>query len=146
MPVAELVAGAVTAASGAARERDVRVRIDVRGVAADGGPPAVRADAAWLTRALANVLDNAVRYAPRGGVVDVDAWPGPTGGMVAIRVSDAGPGMPPAVAARAFERFFRADPARAKGNSGLGLAIAREIVEAHGGAIELSSTEGRGRW
>lgn len=152
VPVADLVAGAVSATAGLARERGVAVAVTIGD--GGGGPGGaglkVRADAAWFTRALANVLDNALRFAPPGSAVVVTAAPEPapsgdgSDGTVTIRVADRGPGMPPEVAARAFERFFRADPARAGGNSGLGLAIAREIVEAHGGTIALDTAEGAG--
>ncbi len=150
VPLADIVGGAVAATAGAAQSRGVAVDV---ALPADGGPDGepirVRADALWLIRAVANVLDNAVRYAPPGSAVTIRAEGqarrrGGDARGVALRVADGGPGMPPTVAARAFERFFRADPARAGGNSGLGLAIAREIVEAHHGAIELDTAEGRG--
>ncbi|HEU0168787.1 MAG TPA: HAMP domain-containing sensor histidine kinase, partial [Chloroflexota bacterium] len=66
--------------------------------------------------------------------------------MVELRVADHGPGIPPQVAAKIFERFFRADPARgrAQGSSGLGLSIVAAIVEAHGGSIEVQPTPGGG--
>jgi two-component system OmpR family sensor kinase len=68
------------------------------------------------------------------------------GPAVRLVVADAGPGMPPEVAARAFERFARADASRSRssGGAGLGLAIVRAIVTAHGGAIALEAVEGRG--
>jgi signal transduction histidine kinase len=146
--VTDLVDGAVAANAGTARARNVAVHVDVRG--GDDRPLAVRADGAWLSRALSNVLDNALRYAPRGSTVRISAaresaaHTEPAARRVAISITDAGPGMPPEVAARAFERFFRADPSRAAGNSGLGLAIAREIVEAHGGSIAIETSVGHG--
>lgn len=150
--VADLVAGAASASAGLARERgvSVAVTIDDGGRAPGGAGLVVRADAPWVIRALANILDNALRFAPPGSTVAVSAAADPRrrgdgpDGTVTIRIADQGPGMPPEVAARAFERFFRADPARAGGNSGLGLAIAREIIEAHGGTIALDTAEGAG--
>lgn len=154
VPIVDLLDGAIAANAGTARARNVTVDVDVRqggdGRAAGERSLAVRADGAWLSRALANVLDNALRYAPRGSTVRITAFgepvprAEPTGRFVAIAITDSGPGMPAEVAARAFERFFRADPARAAGNSGLGLAIAREIVEAHGGTIAMETSIGAG--
>jgi two-component system OmpR family sensor kinase len=67
---------------------------------------------------------------------------GNDGGGVVIEVADGGPGMPPEIAAHAFERFYRGDPARSRnrGGSGLGLAIVDSIVGAHGGTVELESS------
>lgn len=105
--------------------------------------PTVTGDAARLEQVVANVLDNALKYTPRGGRVTLRA--GTAAGGVAVSVSDSGPGIPAEEQARVFERFFRGDRARAgDGGSGLGLAIAREIVEAHGGRIEVASAPGEG--
>jgi two-component system OmpR family sensor kinase len=67
-------------------------------------------------------------------------------GMAMVEVADAGPGVPPEVMGRLFERFFRADPSRsrASGGSGLGLSIVAAIAEAHGGRVEVESPEGGG--
>jgi len=103
---------------------------------------AVSADQAWLRRAITNIADNAVRFSPEGGTVRllVDASaPG-----VKIEVIDSGPGIPAADIERVFERFYRGDSARSAGNSGLGLSIAKEIVEAHGGTIEVAGGQGGG--
>jgi signal transduction histidine kinase len=96
-------------------------------------------DADLLGRVLLNLLDNAIKYSPDGGTVDVTM--ARSDGRVAITVADAGPGIPPEAQGQVFERFFRADPARARGDAnsgaGLGLAIARRISELHGGALDL---------
>jgi signal transduction histidine kinase len=85
---------------------------------------------------VANLLDNAMRYSPEGGVVDVRARE--AGGEVIIEVGDSGPGIPPAEAARVFERFHRVDTARAHdGGTGFGLAIVRWIVDLHGGSVKV---------
>jgi signal transduction histidine kinase len=90
-----------------------------------------------LHQVVANLIDNAVRHSPPRGQVLV-AGDAADGG-IAITVADQGPGIPPAEAARVFERFYRVDPARsaADGGTGLGLAIARGIVELHGGSIAV---------
>jgi len=95
----------------------------------------VRGDEALLRRVLMNLLHNAIVYTPIGGRVHVgiDA----TTDAVEVRVSDSGPGIPAADQLRVFERFVRVDPARAGGGAGLGLAIARWIVETHGGSLRL---------
>ena len=80
-----------------------------------------------LARAVGNLLDNAAKYGPPGGVVEV----GVRGGEVAVR--DHGPGVPGAEAPFVFDRFFRGDGARGRTGSGLGLAIVRQVAESHGG-------------
>ena len=85
----------------------------------------MQGDAVALGRALLNLVDNAVRYTPAGGKVEISATP--TDGWVEISVQDSGPGIAPADAGRVFEPFVRLDAARAEepAGSGLGLAIAR---------------------
>jgi signal transduction histidine kinase len=95
---------------------------------ADGDPERVH-------QVVANLLENAVRHSPTGGRVEVRARP--DRGRVVIEVLDEGPGIPEEEASRVFERFYRADTARSSshGGAGLGLAIARWIVDLHGGDI-----------
>ncbi|GHH68673.1 hypothetical protein GCM10017673_18140 [Streptosporangium violaceochromogenes] len=102
----------------------------------------VRADPDLLAQVLANLLDNAVRHSPAGGVVVLSA--ARAGAGVRLRVTDRGPGIPPEDRARAFERFSRLDAGRAAddGGAGLGLAIAKEIVELHGGSIRVEDGTG----
>jgi two-component system, OmpR family, sensor histidine kinase BaeS len=136
LDLAELVDGAVEATGPVARRRAVHVRADL-----DGGV-AVIGDARALDRVLRNLLDNAIRHAPEGTSVEVRVR-GDAGGCT-VTVRDEGPGFPPGFAARAFDRFARADASRtrAAGGAGLGLAIARELLEAHGGSIWLGGAEG----
>ena len=91
-------------------------------------------------------MDNALRYTPEGGEVRISASPDPSGAMAQIVVSDTGPGITPQDQAHIFDRFYRADPSRARsnGNTGLGLAIASAIVQAHGGSIGVQSEPGMG--
>jgi two-component system, OmpR family, sensor kinase len=88
------------------------------------------------------LLDNAVKYTPEGGEVMVRVREGD--GQVELEVSDTGVGIPDAQLPLIFERFYRADPSRTTGGAGLGLSIARQIAEAHGGTIEASSKPGEG--
>lgn len=117
----------------------VRLTVDVRpiGLRADGDPERIH-------EVVANLLENAVRHSPRGGEVTVRAHADPE--RVWIEVADQGPGIPEREASRVFERFYRADAARAPrdGGTGLGLAIAKWIVDAHGGEIRVERNETRG--
>jgi signal transduction histidine kinase len=106
--------------------------------------PAVDADRERVHQVLYNLLDNAVRFTPSGGAVTVSAQR--HNGSVEVRVADTGVGIPPEHLPRLFERFYRADPARSRedGGTGIGLAIARSVVEAHGGHIRAESELGKG--
>jgi signal transduction histidine kinase len=88
------------------------------------------------------LLDNAVKYTPEGGKVTVRVREGD--GQVELEVSDTGVGIPAVEVPLIFERFYRADLSRTTGGAGLGLSIARQIAEAHGGTIEVSSEPGEG--
>jgi two-component system sensor histidine kinase ResE len=88
------------------------------------------------------LLDNSVKYTPEGGSVTVGVEE--HDGSVALTVTDTGIGIPEDQLPLVFERFFRADAARAEDGVGLGLSIARQIAEAHGGTIEVRSTVGAG--
>lgn len=102
-------------------------------------------DAPILKRALINLLDNAIKYSPHSTQIDIEVRRG-AAGYALIEVRDQGCGIPAQHRDRVFERFYRADVGRgrAAGGVGLGLAIADRAVRAHGGWIELESTEGQG--
>lgn len=105
--------------------------------------PLVWADGEALRRVVAILVDNALKYSIAGGAVNVRL--GSDGESALIEVSDRGPGIAPEHLPHVFERFYRADPARtAGGGSGLGLAIAKTIVDAHRGAIDISSSASLG--
>jgi signal transduction histidine kinase/CHASE3 domain sensor protein len=107
-------------------------------------PLETEGDPSRLKQVLANLLSNAIKYSPDGGEIGVEGWSGD--GVVGIAVRDAGLGIPTAQQERVFERFYRAPGAteRAIGGTGLGLALSREIVEAHAGRMGFESVEGQG--
>jgi two-component system OmpR family sensor kinase/two-component system sensor histidine kinase BaeS len=113
-------------------------------VAMADGLPLVTVDPDRLTQVLNNLLANALRHTPAQGRVMVDAMHDPSGVRVSIR--DTGPGIYVADLPHVFDRFWRADESRSResGNSGLGLAIARQYVEAMGGKIGVTSEMGAG--
>ena len=102
------------------------------------------ADPSRLKQVLANLLSNAIKYSPDGGEIGVEGWV--RNGVVGVAVSDPGLGIPSGQQERVFERFYRAPGVtdRAIGGTGLGLALSREIVEAHDGTIGFESVEGQG--
>ena len=127
-----------------ARARDQDVRLEH---AVPAGLPTVEADPARLQRVLRNLVDNALQHTPSGGAVRVEAAAGGDAALVTVR--DTGPGLPPGDLERVFDRFYRGARARSRSGrpddagrptgAGLGLAIARGLVQAHGGRIWAES-------
>ena len=134
IPVGDLLAEAVAAHQVDAEAKGITLIGE-----ADAALPPVDGDAARLRRVLGNLVANAMAHTPAGGAVRLAAER--AGAMVAVSVSDTGEGMDPALAERAFDRFVKAPGSR---GSGLGLSIARDIVEAHGGEVRLESAPGQG--
>ncbi len=137
---AALVTRATQAAEPAYAAKDVALQASV-----DHGLPPVGVDPDRIGEVLANLLGNALRHTPPGGLVEITAQG--RGDELELSVTDTGEGIPPELLERVFERFFRVDPARTRnsgGGSGLGLTISRAIVEAHGGRVWADSA-GHGR-
>ncbi|MEO8230230.1 MAG: ATP-binding protein [Chloroflexota bacterium] len=119
-----------------------RQGVDLRTEVPETVPP-IRGAEDRLGQVLVNLLHNAVKFSPDGGIVTVRVRPSVAD--VVVSVEDHGIGIARADQARIFERFYKADKARRRGGgTGLGLAIARRVVEAHGGRINVASEEGRG--
>jgi heavy metal sensor kinase len=114
------------------------------GLTVAGDRVTVRGDRERLRQVIDNLIDNAIRFSPPGGVVEVAV--GQANGEASMRVTDHGPGVPATDRERIFERFERRDSARSRdgGGAGLGLAICREIVHAHGGRVWVQDGESKG--
>ena len=109
----------------------------------DGAGVTLEVDRLRLLQVAGNLIDNAIRFSPRGGTVRISVWRATS--EAGLRVADAGPGVPIDARERIFERFNRQDPARERGGgAGLGLAISREIVHAHAGRINVEDAEPTG--
>jgi two-component system sensor histidine kinase KdpD len=104
--------------------------------------PLVRFDAPLLERVLCNVLENAAKYTPPASTVVVDAQA--HGDWIELRVTDDGPGLPPGREEAIFEKFTRGERESSTPGVGLGLAICRAIVDAHGGRIRAEQAAGHG--
>jgi two-component system, OmpR family, sensor kinase len=125
--------------------RDAKAVDPGRVITADAAAPVVvRGDEDRLRQVIANVVGNAIVHTPPGTPIELRVAAADGGASVAV--TDHGPGMPPEVAARVTQRFYRADPARARnrGGSGLGMSIADAAVSAHGGSIGVDSVLGQG--
>jgi heavy metal sensor kinase len=107
-------------------------------------PAMMDGDSSRLRQMVRNLLDNAIKYTPAGGKVSIEL--AQSNGNFELRVSDNGIGIPRDDLPRIFDRFYRADKARtrAEGGSGLGLSIVKQVVEAHGGNVKVSSEVGAG--
>jgi two-component system sensor histidine kinase BaeS len=113
---------------------------DVRLVIEPAPTPPVKADARRLEQALANIVDNALRHTPRGGTVSMRS--SANNGHIELAVHNTGSYIAPEILPRVFERFYQVDPvrSRANGNTGLGMAITKEIIDAHGGTVTVASS------
>jgi signal transduction histidine kinase len=120
-----------------AEEAGIELEMDVPAL------PPVLGDEDRLTQVFTNLLDNAIKHTPSGGKVKVIAK-GVNQKNVKVAVTDTGSGIPPEDLPRIFERFYQVDKSRAGSGVGLGLAIAKEIIEAHGGSISVESVVGLG--
>jgi signal transduction histidine kinase len=124
-----------------ARKKDITLQWKRFGKAAQY---TVRGDETQLTSMFTNLVDNAVKYTPPGGRVEVIG--GFEGSEIVIRIADTGIGIPEGKLSRIFERFYRVDKARSKatGGTGLGLSIVRHVAQNHGGRVAVKSTPGEG--
>jgi two-component system heavy metal sensor histidine kinase CusS len=109
----------------------------------DQGTLEICGDGARLRQVFYNLIDNAIKYTPEGGLIEIRV--DQSGERVRVIVKDSGSGIPPEHLPRVFDRFYRVDKARSReqGGTGLGLTIARSIVVAHGGTVELTSVTGQ---
>ncbi|MFO7172244.1 MAG: HAMP domain-containing sensor histidine kinase [Bacillota bacterium] len=131
--------------------RATRPRVEAAGLRLEVRLPPAEADL-WITgdqdrldQVLYNLVENGIRYSPPGGTIRLELVPRPEAGAVEVAVADAGPGIPPEEQDRIWERFYQGRDRQGRGGgAGLGLAIVRSIVEAHGGRVGVESTPGRG--
>jgi two-component system sensor histidine kinase BaeS len=137
--VVELTRQVVSAHRAGADEAGVRLVADV-----EPGPAMVNVDPERLRQALGNLVSNAVRFTPDGGLVTVSVRADDS--SVVIAVTDNGPGIPREHLPRLFDRFYRVEGSRSRetGGSGLGLSITKHLVEAHQGSVTVESVEGEG--
>ena len=135
-PVASLVDESIELFQFVAEEKQIMVTANI--------PPGLQviADRNRLRQVLVNLLDNAIKYTPRGGHVEISAQT--HGNEVVVTVKDTGAGIPAEEIPRIWERLYRGDKSRSQRGLGLGLSLVRAIVNAHGGRIELQSDVGKG--
>lgn len=126
-----------------AQQANVTLNLD-----AEAALPQVVGNEDQLRRVLYNLVENAIKYTPAGGCVEILLRPGPKENTVRFLVRDTGPGIAPEHLSHVFERFYRAETSQSRPGtvrgSGLGLAIAKSIIESHGGEIGVSSQLGKG--
>ncbi len=108
--------------------------------------PLVMADHRVVSRAVTNLLQNAINYTPSGGEITLKAESAPSGGVgyVVVSVTDTGPGIMPEERGKIFDKYYRSTAMSGKKGTGLGLAIVKAAAEAHGGRVELESEAGKG--
>jgi two-component system, OmpR family, phosphate regulon sensor histidine kinase PhoR len=137
--LAEVAEDVVASFAGAATRKDISLH------RTDRGAPPVVTDPERLRRVLENLVDNALKYTPGGGRVEVTTSPGPDG-SARIEVADNGPGIAGEHLDRIFERFYRVDKARSRelGGTGLGLSIVKHLAEGMGASVSVESEPGKG--
>lgn len=133
--VEEIIGSALQAREGALRDR--RLEVDL-----DDGLQLVYLDVALIQQAMLNLLDNAMKYSPPGSPIAIAVQVSPQ--RLGIDVADRGPGIPPGLEQKIFDKFFQVQAERAQSGVGLGLAICKAIAEAHGGAIHAGNRDGGG--
>jgi heavy metal sensor kinase len=136
--LAPLAASTTEQMSLLAEDKGIAVACNVQGkVSVDG-------DRARIKQVVVNLLDNAIKYTPPGGTINLNVHA--RGGKAVLEVVDTGMGIPASALPHIFERFYRVDQARSRdaGGAGLGLAIVKSICAAHGGKVEVESAEGKG--
>ena len=138
--LSQLVTSVATAARERARSLDLTLAVNT-----SGADTTAMVDAGRIRQVIANLLNNALRHTPRGGRIDVTIG-SVTPGEVSIVVADTGPGIASNDLPHVFEHFYKADRSRerSKSGSGIGLAIVKQLVEAHGGRVSVESVEGDG--
>jgi len=128
-----------------ARALDSTRQVRLLGLSGDLQPTTIEGDEARLRQVVTNLVGNAVNHTPQG--TDIEIAVGRDAGRAKLEVRDHGPGVDPVKARKVFERFYRADASRVRGNgggNGLGLAIVAAIVSAHGGRVGVAATPGGG--
>lgn len=119
------------------QERSIDFKVDLKPVI-----PHLQADRRWVSRAISNYLDNALKYSAPGNQITLNLFVNEP--MLHVEVTDNGPGIPVEQQARLFERFYRANERSGIPGTGLGLAIVKSVAEAHGGGVYLQSSPGQG--
>jgi len=134
-----VLAAAAQAMHPRAQDKGVEIVVET-----ESGLPKVEADPSRVGQVVRNLLANALTHTPPGGAIRLGAWG--TGERVTIEVLDTGSGIEPEHLPNVFERFYRGDPSRtrATGGAGIGLAVVKQLVEAHGGEVAVRSEPGRG--
>jgi len=138
--VAEVARSGANAVRALLDDAGLRFSVDID----RSSPLRVNADPERIREVLLILLDNALKYTPRGGAITLRAFN--EDGQAVVRISDTGIGIAPGDITRLFDRFYRVDKARSRaaGGAGLGLSIAKEIADAHGGTITVESAAGEG--
>jgi two-component system, OmpR family, phosphate regulon sensor histidine kinase PhoR len=139
IPPAEIVEDVATSFAAAAARKEILL------TKSDYGAPPVTTDADRLRRIVENLVDNAIKYTPAKGRIQISSRPGPKGGAL-IEVRDDGPGIAAEHLPRIFERFYRVDKARSRelGGTGLGLSIVKHLAEGMGATVSVESELGKG--
>lgn len=135
--IGELVYEVSAAIKPLVEQRAMHYRIEL-----EPGIAPLRIDRQWVSRAISNYLDNAIKYTPPGSQITLNVFTNDA--LVHVEVVDDGPGVPVEAQPRLFERFYRANDDATTPGTGLGLAIVKSVAEAHGGGVYVKSSPGRG--